>query len=508
MSSTPKIFIFQQRNWAAYIGLGIAAKLHEKGYRLSTLTLKRSTDRLVRNQDQVTYEQIISFDEYLNDPVAVEDVGSISLDDVCDDLGIQSIWPLVQAERDYVRTYGERYPYAFRQNRNDREMVALIKATYLMFKRHLDDFKPDLIVTPNFASAQHIIAHKLAAARNIPMFAIAGSRIQGINIWAHDPTYSTGPFVDRVEQLSGGAGQSENLDEAKRYISEFRQEFKRPIEESWSTGLPSLKGQIREVTKLLRNVVRFYKNPRINVNPKHGSTIDNISPRLMLRNYLSHRKNRVNAVQFEYSTLGELDNFAYLPLQVQPEAVTDVMAPYFNNQLEFARLVAQSMPGDMKLVVKDHPAMFGFRSRKFLEKLARTPNVTLVDFREPSESIMRKAKMIVSIGGTSTIEAAFFSLPVILFGNLGLAQLMPNTFTHSDMPSLSNKITEVLNMNFDNESYERSLEHYVAAAIDTGFRAEFTTAAPESRAGEIAKLVGAHVAEVDRILSAKNGSKS
>ena len=116
---------------------------------------------------------------------------------------------------------------------------------------------------------------------------------------------------------------------------------------------------------------------------------------------------------------------------------------------------------------------------------------------------MQKAKLIVSIGGTSTIEAAFYNLPVILFGNLGMSRLMPNTFTHSDMTSLSHKIREVLSIDLDSDSYERGLENYVAAALDTGFRAEFETATPELRAGEIAKLVDAHLVEVERILSTK-----
>ena len=58
-----------------------------------------------------------------------------------------------------------------------------------------------------------------------------------------------------------------------------------------------------------------------------------------------------------------------MPLQFQPEESIDVQAPRFNNMIELARQVAMSLPGDMTLIVKDHPGMFGFRNPKYLNKI-------------------------------------------------------------------------------------------------------------------------------------------
>ena len=127
-----------------------------------------------------------------------------------------------------------------------------------MLKRFLDEFKPDVIVAPNFSSTQHVIAYKLAARRNIPMFGFAPSRIQGLNIWVHDYNYTAGPFVDRVHQLAENSVTSPNTEKAEQYISEFQKEFKIPIEEIWKDQLPSARGQLREFAKILLTIFRFY----------------------------------------------------------------------------------------------------------------------------------------------------------------------------------------------------------------------------------------------------------
>ena len=129
------------------------------------------------------------------------------------------------------------------------------------------------------------------------------------------------------------------------------------------------------------------------------------------------------------------------------------------------------------------------------------PNVSVLDFREPAENIMHRAKLLVSIGGTSVIEAAFFKLRVIQFGSLGISHQMPNVFAHSDLSTLSERINEVLATEFDNEEYERQVEIYVASAYDTGFRVNYKGSIEGGMKDELAKMIDFHLKEVDRLLA-------
>jgi hypothetical protein len=499
--NSPKALILQQRDWGLKLGHGIAAGLSSKGYRLTAVTLKNSTDRFIRSQDQVAYEQIISLDPYFDDPASAEDVEQITLDQICQELDVPSVWSIVASERSYARTYGERYPYSYRQAVDDEKAVALVKATYILFKRLLDEFNPDIVVTPNFASMQHIILSKMMQHRGIPMIGFAASKIQGLNIWVHDYTYSTGPFTDRVSELQRETVLSDNSDKARQYIKEFRRSFKQPLEEHWTPNIPPINEQLRELARVGIASMRYYRRPRINAKSKIGPSVDDVNPKLLVKNLLAIRKNRKFADRLEYTQLDSLNNFVYMPLQAQPEAAVDVMAPFFNNQLEFVRMVAQSMPGNLRLAVKDHPAMFGSRSYKYLDKLKRTPNVALLDHRETTENIFRKAELVVSTGGSSVIEAAIASLPVIQFGDLGLSKLLPNVFTHSDLTTLSERIIEVLKLDLTIPEYEKNLEAFVAAAYDVGFRADYIQAKTGSQSDQSTILVEASINEIERAIS-------
>ena len=60
-------------------------------------------------------------------------------------------------------------------------------------------------------------------------------------------------------------------------------------------------------------------------------------------------------------------------MQVQPESATDLLSPLSTNQIETARQISLQLPPDFTLVVKDHPAMYGLRSYKYLNKILKTP---------------------------------------------------------------------------------------------------------------------------------------
>jgi len=119
--------------------------------------------------------------------------------------------------------------------------------------------------------------------------------------------------------------------------------------------------------------------------------------------------------------------------------------------------------------VKEHPGMVGLRPPSYIEKVARTPNVKLIDYRISSEEVLKRADLVISPSGTTIAEAAFLYKPVIQLGNLGTTLKLPNVFPHSDMTTLSAKIKEVLAANLNSPEYERRLENYVSAAYDVGF---------------------------------------
>ena len=146
--------------------------------------------------------------------------------------------------------------------------------------------------------------------------------------------------------------------------------------------------------------------------------------------------------------------------------------------------------------------MVGKRPPSYTEKLARTVNVKLIDYRIPSEEVLRKADLVISPGSTTLAEAALLKKPAIQLGDLGTTLLLPNVEKHTDISTLSRKITEVLNANADPD-YEKKLQNYVASAYDTGFDVDYLGAWEQGKSELVGSLWQTYKKEIERVLSKK-----
>ena len=144
--------------------------------------------------------------------------------------------------------------------------------------------------------------------------------------------------------------------------------------------------------------------------------------------------------------------------------------------------------------------MVGLRPSSYLEKIARTVNVKFVDYRISSETILKRADLVISPSGTTMAEAAFLKKPAIQLGDLGLTLKLPNVIKHTDMKTLSAAIKKALAMNFDNPEYERRLENYVAATYDTGFDSNYLAAWEKGEKEHLDGIWKAYKKEIERVL--------
>lgn len=230
-----------------------------------------------------------------------------------------------------------------------------------------------------------------------------------------------------------------------------------------------------------------------------GATIDNKSPRIIIRDHYCHKIYRRFMKNYKYSPLPK--KYVYLPLQFQPEAPIDVAAPYASNQIETARQIAMSLPDDYTLAVKEHPGMVGLRPPSYIEKIARTPNVKLIDYRLSSQTVIKNADLIISPNSTTLAEAAFLKKPAIQLGDLGTTLKLPNVVKHSDLTTLTRKIKDLLKLNLDTEEYERKLENYVAAVFDTQLPFDYLGLWEKGRRDEWEALWSTYRNELARIFS-------
>jgi len=335
-------------------------------------------------------------------------------------------------------------------------------------------FTPEIIISPNFATTHHMMFYLYGKKRGVKMMTLVDSKIAGNYIFSYDFNYSTGLFFEHLEKLNQGIINSDNIVKAKDYIRQFRENFKKQDTFGYyyeNSNKRNWKQYIRHRIEPYLGIIRWFVKPEQKKNKLSsiGPTIDYRPPKIILRDHYCRERYKKFMDKFHYYSLDKIDKYAYFPLQVQPEEAIDIYAPYFSNQIEAIRLAAMSLPDDYTLVVKEHPAMVGYRSPSYIEKIDKTPNVKLIDYRISSQEVLTKADLVISPSGTTLAEAAFLKKPAIQLGNLGTTLQLPNVFKHTDMTTLSDKIKEVLKYDFENDEYERRLMNFVAAAYDTGY---------------------------------------
>ena len=465
-----RILIFQQRGWGKRVGHFLAGRLQASGCVLAAFTQKRDTDRFTRRQTDVRYEMVIDGDGIKEDPLAYLQGADISLEDVCRDLNVGSVWPLIQASRNHVKSYHDKYWYGFKQVLPDEDLAIFIKAVFCAARDLLDQFKPDLILTPNYAGFPHLIFSHLARQRGVPMVGVTDSKVFGIKRFSVGHMEEEGEFFDRLAELESGE-ESLNRAPADRYVEQMCARLIEPETQHAIRQRPKPTARARLLAEIgpYRRIYKYLRQGSINRLRNLPASIDDRPPYYILRDHYVDKVNRFRTDRFAYHQLPPAGSYVYFPLQTQPEATLDIRSVPFGNQIETARLVAMALPGDLTLVAKDHPTMFGKRPPSYLEKVARSPNVKLVDYRIPTEQVLRGARLLVSTSGTTLAEAAYMRIPAIQLGHLGTTAALPNVHCHQELTTIDQKIGELLSLDLGGEAYRRRLSNYVAAAYDTGF---------------------------------------
>ena len=137
-----------------------------------------------------------------------------------------------------------------------------------------------------------------------------------------------------------------------------------------------------------------------------------------------------------------IEKFFLFTLHVQPEASTDVLAPYFVDQISVIRQIALSLPPNYRLVVKEHVPAFGTRSGHFYRTIQGIPNVWLLSPEFNNQELLRVCTGVITITGTIGWEAWCMGKPVAVFGNTRYDSL-PGVYKVSNVEQLKNWVKGV-----------------------------------------------------------------
>jgi len=165
---------------------------------------------------------------------------------------------------------------------------------------------------------------------------------------------------------------------------------------------------------------------------------------------LKHSSQRKSYIDQNFLKSINLNNpFVFFPLHFEPEQTLLIKTPYFTNQIEVITNIAKSLPVGFTLLVKEHPAMklSGWRKVSDYKKISDIPNVELIHPSVSNDKIIPKSSLVITISGTSGLEAAFYEKSSIVFTDVNYSKLSSvyrlenwNDLEHAISLSLTSKV--------------------------------------------------------------------
>lgn len=138
----------------------------------------------------------------------------------------------------------------------------------------------------------------------------------------------------------------------------------------------------------------------------------------LLCQYIRRRINMITTFfYFNIKNKEVCDKYAFYGLQMSPESTIDTFAPVYRDQLQVIKKISQSLPQEIKLLVKLHKSDADNYSLTDLLLMDSIPNVSLISPFSSSRDFIRKAAINFSIMGTIGIESALMGKPTIVFGD-------------------------------------------------------------------------------------------
>ena len=138
---------------------------------------------------------------------------------------------------------------------------------------------------------------------------------------------------------------------------------------------------------------------------------------------LRRRQARLRASYRRISREPDLNlKYLYYPLHYQPERSSCPEGSVFADQQLLIGLIADRLPSDTWLYVKEHPSQFMVtrgalgRPPLFYEDISNHPRVVLVDDSFSSRQLIDHSLAVVTLTGTAGLEALLRGRPALIFG--------------------------------------------------------------------------------------------
>ena len=353
-----------------------------------------------------------------------------------------NLWRLALNERVF---YFYNKFYKFKQ----KEILSILEQECKLFETIIDEINPDYFITKNPIQHKDQLFTKICKKKGINVLILSLAAVGYKCKISEDPTKLEDHVnpIDKKITFAELQNYLKSLDKPAQ-LKSYREKFATSRYEQLKASTEYL---FRDNDNLINTHYTYFGRNKVKV------IFDSLKFTLQKKYRQDYMSKNLPI------TINSNVPLIYFPLHIEEEKVTLLYAPYYTNQLEVIRQIAKSLPIGYKLIVKDHPnsAIRGWRKISYYEEIMDIPNVLLVHPSVPVKEIISKCSLVVTIGSTSGLEAAFYGKPSIVLTALDF-DILPSVHTVREIEKFPEIIRSSLEKKVnpsDVYKYIKLLEH-------------------------------------------------
>jgi len=354
-----------------------------------------------------------------------------------------NLWKLVSTERIFL--YNEFY------NFSTEEIAQILENECRFFEKTLDEISPDFVIMVRPYFHHDTIFFQLCKAKNIKVLELDTTRFPGKSVISFSETKKK----YKEFQVSGKIRNFDELKEFRKTNAASRDtDFTSTKKNFLSAGieyfLTTSETKNTNYKYFGRNKLKVFFNYIFNIF--RDKNREKFLEKNFLKDYTENRK------------------FILFTLSVDAESALLLDAPYYINQIEVVKNIAKSLPSNLVLLVKEHPAagLRSWRSIEIYKELISIPNVVAIHHSANIEKLIKKSSLVISICSSSSLDAVFFEKPTMVFADTDFS-MIDDIYRLKEIEKLPEYINECLSKKVDSKNIEKYIQFIEKNSFDYNF---------------------------------------
>lgn len=338
------------------------------------------------------------------------------------------------------------------------EILLILEQECKLFENILEEVKPDFFITQLTAFHHHHIFYELCRRREIKVLMLYMSKFGHRCVISQEVNK-----LDSSYDLSNIENSNRNFDQLLNYFKSFDivkqiENYKKIIGTSNIEKIRAAITFLSSDNSTAKTHYTYYGRNKLKVLTHE------------IKSLIKKKKRKSFIDKNLLTSLPDDKNFIFYPLHIEQERNLLIAAPYLTNQLELIRNIVKSLPIGYKLYVKEHPAQATreWRDIKEYKEIMKIPYIRLFHPLMKSEEFYKKCSLVITIGGTSGLEAVFYRKPSIILSYMDYS-ILPSVEYVKELTNLPHAIQSSLQKEVSASDLDRFINLYEKNSFDFDF---------------------------------------